>query len=70
MEGVRMTDVLSCGWTMDDYKVFHELKVKANNFNLEVAEKILRMELAERVERDARAAILSTYMEFDDGSDN
>jgi len=39
------------GWTMEEWKQFHELKIKANNFNLEQATSILRKETQIRAER-------------------
>lgn len=47
------------GWTKDDYQTFHDLKVKANIFNLQVASKILKDEVADR----ARASIRKAYYE-------
>lgn len=49
------------GWSMHEYQALHDLKVKANIFNLNEAIKILehqRMLLA-------RKAILSTYVDED-----
>jgi cupin superfamily acireductone dioxygenase involved in methionine salvage len=50
---------MNSGWSKDDYKTLHDLKVKANLFNLEVGHKILRDEISVR----AKQTILETYEE-------
>lgn len=47
------------GWTMEDWKQFHELKTKANLHNLELASKILEQEVPMRSEQ----MILKAYYE-------
>lgn len=49
----------SNGWTMDDWKQFHELKTKANLHNLELASNILKAEIPMRAEQ----MILRAYVE-------
>ena len=47
------------GWTMEDHKMFHDLKVKANLHNLENAIRILQAEVPLRAEQ----MILRSYYE-------
>lgn len=49
------------GWTMEDWKTFHDLKVKANLHNLEVAAGIFKAEIPLRAEQ----MILGAYMEVE-----
>lgn len=52
----------SNGWTQEEWKQFHELKTKANIFNLEEATKILRKEVVIRAERQ----VLVYYLESEE----
>lgn len=47
------------GWTQNDWRTFHDLKVKANLHNLEVASGILKAEIPLRAEQ----MILRAYHE-------
>lgn len=47
------------GWTMEDFKTFHDLKVKANLHNLENAINVLQQEVPLRAEQ----MILRAYYE-------
>jgi hypothetical protein len=57
MEGNKMSNPI--GWTMNEWKQIHDLKIKASDFNLRMGAKVFTGEISGRAKRK----IIASYFE-------